>query len=85
MTGENHVARCVICSREKANENALNGITSDAVKRGKENFKTGALNHSATLPAAISLRAGRLLRLAGRIAKRAHAEPSSLQLGLVGT
>ena len=29
--------------------------------------------------------AGRLSRLAGRIPKRAHAEPSSPQLGLVGT
>ncbi len=29
--------------------------------------------------------AGRLARLAGRIPKRAHAEPSSPQLGLVGT
>jgi thiazole synthase len=29
--------------------------------------------------------AGRMSRLAGRIPKRAHAEPSSPQLGLVGT
>jgi thiazole synthase len=28
---------------------------------------------------------GRMSRLAGRIPKRAHAEPSSPQLGLVGT
>jgi thiazole synthase len=28
---------------------------------------------------------GRLSRLAGRIPKRAHAEPSSPQFGLVGT
>jgi thiazole synthase len=28
---------------------------------------------------------GRMSRLAGRIAKRTHAEPSSPQLGLVGT
>ena len=32
-----------------------------------------------------AVEAGRLSRLAGRIAKRTHAEPSSPQLGLVGT
>jgi thiazole synthase len=32
-----------------------------------------------------AVEAGRLSRLAGRIAKRMHAEPSSPQLGLVGT
>jgi thiazole synthase len=32
-----------------------------------------------------AVEAGRLARLAGRIAKRTHAEPSSPQLGLVGT
>jgi thiazole synthase len=32
-----------------------------------------------------AVEAGRLSRLAGRIAKRKHAEPSSPQLGLVGT
>ena len=32
-----------------------------------------------------AVEAGRLSRLAGRIAKRAHAEPSSPQFGLVGT
>jgi thiazole synthase len=32
-----------------------------------------------------AVEAGRLSRLAGRIAKRPHAEPSSPQLGLVGT
>jgi thiazole synthase len=31
-----------------------------------------------------AVEAGRLSRLAGRIAKRMHAEPSSPQLGLVG-
>jgi len=38
---------------------------------------------AASLRAAVE--AGRLARLAGRIAKRTHAEPSSPQLGLVGT
>jgi thiazole synthase len=32
-----------------------------------------------------AVEAGRLSRLAGRIAKRSHAEPSSPQFGLVGT
>ena len=32
-----------------------------------------------------AVEAGRLARLAGRIPKRAHAEPSSPQFGLVGT
>jgi thiazole synthase len=32
-----------------------------------------------------AVEAGRLSRLAGRIAKRTHAEPSSPQFGLVGT
>ena len=32
-----------------------------------------------------AVEAGRLARLAGRIAKRTHAEPSSPRFGLVGT
>jgi thiazole synthase len=32
-----------------------------------------------------AVEAGRLARLSGRIPKRAHAEPSSPQFGLVGT
>jgi thiazole synthase ThiGH ThiG subunit len=32
-----------------------------------------------------AVEAGRLSRLAGRIAKRAHAQPSSPQFGLAGT
>ena len=52
-----------------------------AQHRGVESARSGA--DGGSMRAAVE--GGRLSRLAGRIPKRAHAEPSSPQFGLVGT